>query len=179
MQSVCWILTDDNDFQPQYLRDEKVDLKGQSVKRLVQFFGQDLLYALSKGRQKAPKHVTISLTVKKLTGSKEMITLLNRYGHGTSYDQVLQIETRLAEEQLETEVNGVIVPRIIQPNVFSTFCWDNIDILEETLSSQGTTHCTNGIVVQRQVAGFKPPPVVVRYKQGVRTRTFQAALNQV
>ena len=108
-----------------------------------------------------------------------MITLLNRYGHGISYDQVLQIETRLAEEQLETEVNGVIVPRIIQPNVFSTFCWDNIDILEETLSSQGTTHCTNGIVVQRQVAGFKPPPVVVRYKQGVRTRTFQAALNHV
>ena len=29
--------------------------------------------------------------------------------------------------------------------------WDNNDINEETLSGTGTTHCTNGIVVQRQV----------------------------
>ena len=123
--------------------------------------------------------MALSLTVKNLTGCKEVITLLNRYGQRISYNQVLQIETRLAEEQLETEVNGVILPRIIQPNVFSIFCWDNIDILEETLSGQGTTHCTNGIVVQSQVAECKPPPVVVRFKQGVRTRTFQAALNQV
>ena len=31
------------------------------------------------------------------------------------------------------------------------FCWDNNDILEETLSGRGTTHCTNGIVIQRKV----------------------------
>ena len=173
------ILTDDNDFQPQYGRDVKVDLKGHSVKGLVQSFGHYLLYAVSKGRQKAPKYVALSLTVKNLTGSKEMITLLNRYDHGIFYDQVLQIDTRLVEKQLETELNGVIVPRIIQPNMFSTFCWDDIDILEETLSGQGTTYCTNGIVVQRQVAGCEPLPVVVQYKQGVRTCTFQAALNQV
>jgi len=76
-----------------------------------------------------PKHVALPLTVKNLTGSKEVVTLLNRYGHGISYDQVLQIETTLAEEQLKS--NGVVVPKTIKPNVFSTFCWDNIDILEE------------------------------------------------
>ena len=175
----AWILTDDNDSQPQYASDEKVDLKDSSVKRLVQSFGQDLLYAVSKGRQKTPKHVAIPLTVKNLTGSKEVIKLLNRYGHGISYDQVLQIETSLAEEQMKTEVNGVLIPKIIQPNVFSTFCWDNIDLLEETLSGQGTTHCTNGIVIQRQVAGCEPPPIEMRNPCGVRARSFHASLNQV
>ena len=33
----------------------------------------------------------------------------------------------------------------------ATFCWDNNDINEETLSGTGTTHYTNGNVVQRQV----------------------------
>jgi len=54
-------------------QDGKVDIKDPSVKRLVQSFGQDLLYAVSKGRQKVPKHVTLPLTVKNLTGSKEVI----------------------------------------------------------------------------------------------------------
>ena len=131
---LAWILTDENDFQAEHAKDEKVHLKDDSVHRLVQSFGQDLLYAISKGRHRTPKHLALSLTVKNLTGSKELITLLNRYGHGVSYDKVLEVETALAEGQVRTELNGVILPKCIQPNVFATFCWDNIDILEETLS---------------------------------------------
>ena len=37
----AWIPTDHNDFQPQNGRDEKVDLKGHSVKLLVLSLGQD------------------------------------------------------------------------------------------------------------------------------------------
>lgn len=165
---LTWILTDEN-YQLQR------DLKHKSVQRLVKSFGQDLLYAVSKERQKTPNHVA----VKNLTGSKEVITLLNRFGHAISYDQVLQIETELAEEQLKTEVKGVILPKIIHPNVFSTFCWNKIDILEETLSGRGTTHCTNGIIVQRQVAECDPLPSRVGDIRRTRKRTFQAVLNQV
>ena len=123
--SVCnfltWILTDD-DCQPQCDADAKeVELKHNFAKRLVQPFDPDLLYTVPKGRRKTPKHVGLSVAVKNLTGSKEVITLLNRFGHAISYDQVLQIETLLAKEQLKTEVNGVILPKIIKPNVFSTF----------------------------------------------------------
>ena len=39
----------------------------------------------------------------------------------------------------------------IQPNVPVVMCWDNTDINEETLSGHGTTHCTNGIIIQRAV----------------------------
>ena len=44
----------------------------------------------------------------------------------------LKIETLMAEEELEKQS---LIPSNIQPNVFSTFCWDNNDILEETLSA--------------------------------------------
>ena len=77
-----------------------------------------------------------------------MVTLLNRLGHGLSYSQIEQLETSIANKQLSQQEDGVFLPSVIQPGVFATFCWDNIDLLEETLSGANTTHCTNGIVVQ-------------------------------
>lgn len=47
--------------------------------------------------------------------------MLDRFGHGISYEQVLSIEMGLAEKQLEAEEQGVILPSNIQPNVFSMF----------------------------------------------------------
>lgn len=46
---LSWILTDD-DFQHGINEDERVELVDQTVKRLVQSFGQDLMYAASKGK---------------------------------------------------------------------------------------------------------------------------------
>ena len=76
----------------------------------------------------------------------------------------------MAEKQLENQTGGVTLPSIIQPNVFATFAWDNIDILEETLSGKGTTHCTNGIVIQRKLAGCEPPPKPVEVEHGANRR---------
>ena len=69
------------------------------------------------------------------------------------------------------------VPSYISPLSFATFCWDNNDIIEETLSGQGTTHCTNGIVVQRQVqfAANQPYPTtsVQRAASNCRQRSIK------
>ena len=105
------------------------------------------LIKLLNGRMKIPKHVTLPIAVKSLTGSKEVITFLNRYGHGILYGQVLEIVTTLAERHMEAQVHGVILPKVVCANVFSTFCCVNIDLLEKTLSGRRTTHCTNGIMV--------------------------------
>ena len=156
---LAWILSEDGERE-----DEKVNVD-ENCQRLVLSLAQDLLYNVSKGRMKTPKHVALPIAVKNLTRSKEVITLLNRYGHGISYDQVLEIETALAESHIEAQEHGVILPKVICANVFSTFCWDNIDLLEETLSGRGTTHCTNGIVVQRQVMGCALPPAVPQKKE--------------
>ena len=171
---LAWILSEGGEGEE---KKQKVNVEGH-CHRLVLSLAQDLLYNVSNGRQKTPKHVSLPLAVKNLTGSKEVITLLNRYGHGMSYDQVLEMETRLAENLFEEQEHGVILPKVVSPNVFSIFCWDNIDLLEETLSGRGTTHCINGIVVQRQVSGCALPPKLPQ-KKAVRRRTFRAVPSQV
>lgn len=95
------------------------------------------------------------------------------------YYMIKCLKLRLAESQLEAqEDTGVVLPKVVSPNVFTIFCWDNIDLLEETLSGRETTHCTNAIVVQRQVLGYDPPPSVNRQKK-TRRRTFHAAPSMV
>ena len=175
---LAWILTEDKDTQP-IENTKRVTINDPAVHRLILSIGQDLIYNISKGRQKTPKHVALPMTVKNLTGCKEVITLLNRFGHGISYEQVLSIETGLAEKQMEAEDQGVILPSSVRPNVFSLFCWDNIDLLEETLSGKGTSHCTNGIIVQRQVAWCEPPPSLERRDRRRGRRTLQTAPSQV
>ena len=54
--------------------------------------------------------------------------------------------------------DGVIITKTIRPNVPVVFCWDNSDINEETLSGHGTTHCTNGIVIQCEVQSVYAMP---------------------
>ena len=121
---------------------EKVNAKGH-CQRLVLSLAQDLLNYVRNGMQKTSKHVSLPLALKNLTSSKEVITLLNRYGHGISYYQVLDMEMRLVENLLEGKEHDVILQKVVSPyNAFSIFRWDNTDLLEETLSGGGTTHCT-------------------------------------
>ena len=51
------------------------------------------------------------------------------------------MEMRLAENLLEGKEHDVILQKVVSPNAFSIFRWDNTDLLE-TLSGGGTTHCT-------------------------------------
>ena len=59
----------------------------------------------------------------------------------------------MAVRQAQRQENGCILPSNISQGIFSIFAFDNNDLLEETLSGHGTTHCTNGIVIQRQQIG--------------------------
>ncbi|KAG5879756.1 hypothetical protein JTB14_027042 [Gonioctena quinquepunctata] len=55
----------------------------------------DIIYAVTKGACKPAKNVTLGLALKSITNSRQVITMLDKYGHTISYN--------LAEE-LETEV---------------------------------------------------------------------------
>ena len=74
------------------------------------------------------------MTVKSLTGNAQLVTLLNRFGHGLSYSQIEELETAIAEQQITNLRNGVLLPTACSPSVFAVFCWDNNDLQEETLS---------------------------------------------
>ena len=131
---------------------------------------QDLLFLVSGGKLKHPKTVALSLVVKQLTGSKQTVQLLNRFGHVIAYSQLAEIETAMAEQQLQAvSADDVRIPSNISPHpgVIVTLCWDNNDINEETRTSAGKTQCTNGIVVQRKVQDCEPPPNPPRQRGNV------------
>ena len=113
----------------------------------VNSLGQDIIFKVTNGRQKPLKHVLLSLSTKRKTGSKQMIKWLNRLGHGISYDDVNYLETGLAESQMLRKSLRTFVPSTVEPSKFITFIWDNNDINPETLTGI-SIHCTNGIIVQ-------------------------------
>lgn len=104
---------------------------------------QDLVHCASHARVKLPKHIGLSMSVKHLTGSKQLITLLNRMGHCSSYEEIEQVETSLANESLaRADVSGVIIPTNISPGAFIQMAADNNDINEESIDGKNTTHAT-------------------------------------
>ena len=133
---------------------------------------QDIVYLASKGRKQTPKSLTLGLTVRHLTGSSRIVSLLNKLGHCASWDTVLSLDTSLA--QLTLEEGGDKIPKGFSKRAPTTLVWDNIDFGEETLSGRGTTHHTNGIMLQsltiepmstairqplrKGVSSFKAPP---------------------
>ena len=109
-----------------------------------------MIFTSSKRVVKPPKHIALPGSVKSMTDSAELVTILNRLGHGVSYSKLEEYETAVAEKQIERQQGGIVLPSNCYHNIPATLAWDNNDLLEETLSGRGTTHCTNGIVIQRQ-----------------------------
>ena len=128
---MAWILSSQSDYSV-----ERVSNLSPNVHRIVLSLCQDLIHAVSRGRIKTPKHVFLPMTVKSLTGNVELITILNRFGHGLSYSQIEEVETGLAETQIAKQGNGVFVPSACHPNVSGVLCWGNNDLQEETLSGK-------------------------------------------
>ena len=58
------------------------------------------------------------------------------------------MDTALAQHELDRS-GEVVLPANIDKNVSAVFCFDNFDRCEETRTGANTTHCTNGIVIQR------------------------------
>ena len=80
-----------------------------------------------------------------VSGSKDVITWMNRYGHIVSSDEVNLVETNTAETQAPI-LSRKFMPRIMQPSTFVTFVFDNCD---HNLESKFNSHCTNGIMIQK------------------------------
>lgn len=122
---------------------DSIDSVTPRVHRLLQSFGQDIVYAVTCGKVKPPKHIALSFSVKSLIGNVKMISLLNCLGHCVAYSQLEDIDTALCLQKLSASEGDPALSSNILP-----VAWDNIDHLEETLSGEGTLHKVNGIAVQ-------------------------------
>ena len=115
--------------------------------RVVTSVSEDICAATTCGKWKQAKHLLLAMTVRHLTGSAQLITMLHRLGHCSSYTQVLDLENAMAVQAANKDT---ILPANIsvESNKFSHCCFDNFDLLEETPSGAGTTHTTHGIIIQ-------------------------------
>lgn len=137
----------------------KVDL-------LTESFSQDLIYAVTCGQHKPPKHVLLAYGVKTLTGDADLIRTLNRLGHAISYSQLEENDTALCLQKLSaTSSDDVVLPENIQPYVFTSLAFHNIDRLEETLTGGGTSHRVNGIAANPPHPPKRSLPPVQKSKQ--------------
>lgn len=142
----------------------------EKVRRLSDSMSSDIVYAVTAGRQKTPKHILLAYAIKTLTGNVELLRIVNRLGHCTSGLQLEENDTALCLQKLAcTRNQRAILPQQVQPYVFTNLSWDNIDRLEATVTGGGTSHRVNGIAVQPRVFGPHPPkdplPVIEKTKK--------------
>lgn len=129
--------------------DQKEAPSSSQSERQILSIGQDLIFAVSKGTVKTPKHVGYSMTVKHKTNSRQLVTLAHHAGHGISYNDVVRIEKALEDRNKERSGNGIYVPGNIIPGAgFIHGAADNIDFNEETLDGRKTTHATSMVLYQ-------------------------------
>ena len=83
------------------------------------------------------------------TGSKDILTWLNKLGHCISYDEVNRNETYLAEIESKNNENENFNPSNINPSSFVTFFADNGDHNLESLNGK-SLHCPNMIMIEPQ-----------------------------
>ncbi|XP_070534449.1 uncharacterized protein [Ptychodera flava] len=122
-----------------FLNSERVDVPEDVELKLLSIC-QDLIFLSSQGRKVTPKHRSLGMAVRHLTGSSSLIGLLNGLGHCVSHSSVLEHDTALALQQLRSDG----LPPGFCKEVFTTLVWDNNDFGEETLSALLGLHVFSG-----------------------------------
>ena len=64
--------------------------------------GQDIIFMTSRGKCKPPKHIGLSQALHQKTQSKDLVTPVNRFGHGVSCEEVQRIDTCWSEIQMDS-----------------------------------------------------------------------------
>lgn len=173
---LCWMLSQPDGIEAGEELTIPVCSNSEEERRVV-MLGQDIVHSVTHSRVKTPKHFGLAVTVHHLTGSKQIVTLLNKMGHCSSYDDVEIINTSLAREvRARSEDHGVVVPSNISPGTFVQFAGDNNDLNEETLDGKQTTHATTLVAYQIEQYGPKPAPVI-RGDYSTRRRSLELPLH--
>ena len=93
------------------------------------------------------------MTVHHLTGSVEIISILNRCGHRS---RTLELETAMCNSAMAYD--NILPPSIsTEHNSVVHLYWDNFNLNEETPMGAGTTHTARGIIMQEVGTDSRSP----------------------
>ena len=91
--------------------------------------------------------IQLGLTLKSMTGSKKLITLMNRMGHSISYNTADELETELTFTA--TKNKNLLPADLLAKSYLRTgVAFDNYNRFVETVDGKNTLHDTVGIVYQ-------------------------------
>ena len=137
-----------------------------TLHRHVLAIAQDLMYIKSKGRCRTPKHLGLSVTIHQATQSEDLVTFLNRHGHGVSYDEVRRVDTTWAETQ--TSEADIVIPSNMVPGRITRGAGDNFNRATESLD--GKHHDVVNMVLYQQDGEFDVQQVIRQGEFGPSSR---------
>ena len=111
-----WLLSQSDECKE--LNKGKITTLSARMHHKVVSIAQDIVFIASNGSKLTPKHIAFPMTMKSIIGSAEVLTLLNRFGHGVSYSKLEEIETAMAERQINKHENKDLLPSNCQKNIF-------------------------------------------------------------
>ena len=95
-----------------------------------------------------PKHICLALYVLRQTHSKDIVTVLNRFGHSISYYEAQRYITAMVQKvELQSIDYGVFVPSNCKVGEFTQCAFDNLDFHEDTKDGS-TLHATSHNIYQ-------------------------------
>ena len=71
---------------------------------------------MSKGSVRTPKHIGLAVSTKHVTGSKNVVTILNRFIYTIKNDELHRIDTAIAENIIKSDNKDTLLPSNISVN---------------------------------------------------------------
>lgn len=98
-----------------------VTFHSERTEQLANLLGKDICYAVSNGKWKVAKQLLLGMTVRHITGSAEIVSILNHFGHCASHSVLLVLETAMCNEVIESHTS---LPTTINidKNIVTHFC---------------------------------------------------------
>ena len=127
---------------------------------------QDLISVTSNARIKTPKHVGLAFSMKNDLKARTHISALNRLGACISYDDLMRIDTKRANDILEEGDEYATLPSNIKPDIFSQVAFDNPDYGQEN----NLQHITNTVIYQYPYGSFSEDTVTYVTKEKKKNR---------
>ena len=140
---IAWIICKIDDSKIK--TDGRVELSSTDDEKVLNI-SQDIMSSVAKVPM--PKQIGLALYVLRQTRSKDIVTVLNRFGHSISYLEAQRYITAMAQKvELQTMDYGVFVPLNVKEGEFTQCDFDNLDFHENT--KDGTTlHATSHNIYQ-------------------------------
>ncbi|MEM7299099.1 MAG: hypothetical protein AAF391_12640, partial [Bacteroidota bacterium] len=125
------------------------------VNRLIESFGADIINGVMRGKVMTKKHYLLSLGLHSMTGTRNVISILNNMGHCLHYNKTCEIETAIAQSSTILANEKSILPILpVGDETILTFFWvDNFDKNIESLKGGGSIHTTHLMTFQESSDG--------------------------